>query len=135
MKKTLKLKNPIKINGADVSEMSYDTNEITTSLFAEAESRRKVAAGSSSARTIVPAAEFDFGLHLYLGLAAIVAVNPQYDFSDLERLHGQDIVEVMDIGRNFILKSEKSEQSNSDEQSETTPEPSIQASPNSKNGG
>lgn len=134
MKETLKLKNSIKINGVDVAEMSYDTNEITTQLFAEAESRRKVAAGTNGARTIVPAAEFDFGLHLYLGVAAIVAVNPQYDFNDLERLHGRDVVEVMKIGRNFILKSESSKENNSDEQSETTPGPSTPASPSSKSG-
>lgn len=134
MKETLKLKNPIKINGADVAELTYDTNEITAQLFAEAESRRKVAAGSSSARTIVPAAEFDFGLHLYLGFASVIAVNPQYDFNDLERLHGRDVVEVMNIGRNFMLLSESSEENGSDEQSETMPEPTTPALPSSKNG-
>ena len=127
MKNTLKLENPIMIDNKSVSELTYDTNEITAVLFAEAEGRRKVAAGSKNV-AIIPAAEFDFSLHLYLGFAAIVAVNPGYDFTDLERIHGKDIIEVMGIGRNFILQSEKSEESNSGEQSEIIPEPSLQAS-------
>ena len=57
--------------------------------------------------SISAAAEFDFGLHLYLGYAAIIAVNPSYDFSDMERIKGRDVVEVMQIGRNFMLASDK----------------------------
>lgn len=99
------LKNPILINGKEVKEMEYDANEINGILFATAEAKRKGAAGMKNT-SITPAAEFDFGLHLYLGFAAIVAVNPEYDFSDLERMKGSDIVDVMGIGRNFMLKSE-----------------------------
>lgn len=62
--------------------------------------------------SVSAAAEFDFGLHLYLGYAAIVAVNPTYDFSDLERMKGADVVEVMALGRNFMLKSEPEPQEN-----------------------
>ena len=54
--------------------------------------------------SVSAAAEFDFGLHLYLGYAAIVAVNPTYDFSDLERMKGADVVEVMAIGRKFYAE-------------------------------
>lgn len=126
MKNTLKLKNPIKINGVDVSELSYDTNEITPQLFAHAEALKKSAAGLKNV-AIVPAVEFDFSLHMYLGFAAIIAVNPSYDFSDMERIHGSDTVDVMKIGRNFILGSEESAESNSDDASETTAEPSTQA--------
>ena len=129
MKNTLKLVNPIMINNAQVSEVTYDTNEITSILFAEAETRRKAAAGTKNV-AIVPAAEFDFSLHLYLGIAAILAVNPQYDFSDLERLHGKDVVEVMGIGRNFILQSEKSGDGSSGGQSGTTQKPITPASQN-----
>ena len=129
MKNTLKLTNPIMINNEKVAELTYDTNEITAALFAEAETRKKIAAGSRNV-AIVPAAEFDFSLHLYLFFAAVVAVNPGYDFADVERIHGCDVVEAMAIGRDFILKSEKSKGSTSDEQSETTPKPSTQASQN-----
>ena len=126
MKNTLKLKNPIMVNNAQVAEVAYDADEITALLFAEAEARRKTAAGSKNV-VITPAAEFDFGLHLYLGFAAILAVNPALDFSDVERIHGADLVKVMQIGRDFLLKSDGSAENNSDEQSETTPEPSTQA--------
>lgn len=131
MKETLKLTNPIMINNAQVEELAYDHNEITAALFSEAEVRKKIAAGTKNV-AITPTAEFDFSFHLYLGLAAVVAVNPEYDFSDVERVHGVDVVRIMDIGRNFIMPSEKSKQNSSDEQSGTTPKPSTQASQSSK---
>lgn len=44
MKGTLTLKNPILINNKTISEMTYDSNEITGALFSEAEAMRKRAA-------------------------------------------------------------------------------------------
>lgn len=130
--KTLKLKNPIKIDGKEVTEVTYDANEIDGILFATAESKRKAAAGMKNT-SITPAAEFDFGLHLYLGFAAIVAVNPDYDFSDVERIKGHDVVEVMAIGRNFMLASDQEQPENdSDEHTETTPESTTRAQQSSK---
>ena len=130
--KTLKLKNPIKIDGKEVTEVTYDSNEIDGILFATAESKRKTAAGMKNT-TITPAAEFDFGLHLYLGFAAIVAVNPSYDFSDVERIKGHDVVEVMAIGRNFMLASDQEQPENdSDEPTETMPESTTRARQSSK---
>ena len=130
--KTLKLKNSIMINDAEVTEVTHDSNEIDGILFATAESKRKAAAGLKNT-SITPAAEFDFGLHLYLGFAAIIAVNPSYDFSDVERIKGHDVVEVMAIGRNFMLGSEQERQeSDSDEPTETTPESTTPARLNSK---
>ena len=124
---TLTLKNPLMINGTEVKEMTYDINEIDGILFATAEIRKKAAAGMKNV-TIAPAAEFDFALHLYLGYAAIIAVNPSYDFSDLERIKGADVVDVMAIGRNFMLKSEEtSTENDSDEHIEITPESTTQA--------
>ena len=132
MTNILKLKNPILIDGKTVSEVSYDTNEIDGILFATAESKRKAAAGMRNA-TITPAAEFDFGLHLYLGYAAIIAVNQAYTFEDVERIKGRDLVEVMAIGRNFMLRSEEEQpESDSDEPTETTPESTTRAQQSSK---
>lgn len=124
MAKILKLKNPIMINNSSVSEMTYDANEINGMLFTEAEARRKSAAGIRNV-TINPAIEFDVGLHLYLGYAAIIAVNAAYDFADLERIHGADLIAVMDIGRNFIMKPEESAPANIERPSETIPEPTT----------
>ena len=130
--KTLKLKNQIMINGEKITEVNYDSNEIDGILFATAESKRKAAAGMKNT-TITPAAEFDFGLHLYLGFASIVAVNPSYDFSDVERIKGHDLVEVMAIGRNFMLSSDPEPRENdSDEHTETMPEYTTPAPQSSK---
>ncbi len=126
MKGTIKLANPIPVNGKNVAELSYDTAEITGQLFCEADAKRRIAAGTKNV-SIAPAAEFDYGLHLYLGFAACIAAAPEIDFSDLERVHGADVVEVMAVGRNFILKSEDSVQNNSDEPTETTAVPTTQA--------
>lgn len=129
---TLKLKNPVMIDGKEITEVTYDANEIDGVLFATAEAKRKASAGMKNV-TITPAAEFDFGLHLYLGYAAIIAVNPSYDFSDLERIKGQDNIKVMGIGRNFMLASEKEpQQKDSDEPTETTQESTTQAPRTSK---
>lgn len=131
IKGTLRLKNPILINGNEITEVTYDSNEIDGILFATAESRRKAAAGRKDI-SIAPAAEFDFSLHLYLGFAAIVAVTPLM-FSDLERIKGHDVVEVMTIGR--ILCSRRGENTNGDdsgEPTETTPESTTPARPTSK---
>ena len=135
MADTLKLKNPIKIGTekglVEVSELTYDANEIDGVLFATAEAKHRAAAGMKNI-TITPAAEFDFGLHLYLGFAAIVAVNPAYDFSDVERIKGADVKKVMDIGRNFMLASETERQENvSGEPTETTHASTTQAPQNS----
>lgn len=129
---TLQLKNPIMIDGAEVSALTYDANEIDGILFATAENKRKAVAGNKST-SLMLAAEFDAGLHLYMGFAAIIAVNRSYDFSDLERIKGRDLVEVMGIGRNFMFKSERESQENdSDEPIETTPESTTQAQQSSK---
>lgn len=129
MKKTLILTNPIMVNNELVKALDYDPEEITAQLFAEAEMRQKVAAGTRNV-AIVPAVEFDFSLHLYLGIAAVVAVNPQYDFADIERVKGADVMKLSRVGRDFTMQSEASGGSSSDEQSETTPEPTTPQSQN-----
>ena len=129
---TIKLRNPILINGKTVSELTYDANEITPSGFAEAEYRKTRANGSNGAPSSA-AAELDFSLHVYLGFAAILAVNPEYDFNDLERIHGKDLVDVMKVGRNFTIGSEaESQDETSESVSETTPESTTQAQSKSK---
>lgn len=127
MRKTLTLQNPVMINGAEMFALDYDTNAITAMLFAQADAQKKQAAGMRNV-AITPAVEFDYALHLYLGFAAIIAASDNaIAFFDCERIHGADLVEVMNIGRNFILRSEESAESNSEEPSENTAEPSAQA--------
>ena len=115
MKKEIKLENPILINNKKVEILTYDINEITAALFAEADVKKKQAAGIKNA-SISLAVEFDFGLHLYMGFAAVIAINPEYDFSDLERIKGSDIIDMMQVGRGFFLKSEEDSRQNASEE-------------------
>ena len=123
---TITLKNPIMIDGKTVSEITVNTDEITGILYAEADTKKRIAAGTKNV-AIVPAVEFDFGLHVYIGYAAAIAANPGYSFNDLERVKGADVIKFAEVGRNFLLKSEDLESSNSDEGSEITAVPSTQA--------
>lgn len=131
LKGTIVLRNPITINGKTVKELTYDANEITSAMFAEADARKILASGAKSGN-LSGAVELDYGLHLYLGFAAIIAVNPEIDFTDLERIKGPDVMQVMKVGRNFIISSAASEEDSSDEQSEITPELSTHQSQTSK---
>lgn len=126
---SIKLKKPIKVNGKSVEELTYDVNEITPAGFAEAEFRKSQASGSKGAPSAA-AVELDYSMQLYLGFAAIIAINPQYDYNDLERVSGPDVMSVMKVGRNFILASAvgESEAEGSENASETTPESTTQAS-------
>lgn len=136
MKNSITLENPIKINGKNRTTLSYDTSEITAQMFAEADARKLSANGSKSGNA-AGAVELDYGLHLYLGFAAIIAVNTDIDIADLERIHGFDVMTVMRIGRDFISgrSGETSSPDNSDEQSGTTPEPSTPPSETSESNG
>ncbi len=124
---TLILDNPIQINGKEVKELTYDANEITAIHFAEADAHRQLATSSRITKGKVginASAELDYTFHLYLGIMAVVAVNPEIDVTDLERAKGDDVRQLMGIGRFFITgrSAEASRQNSSDAASETTPE-------------
>lgn len=131
----LELSTPIMINNKKVKELTYDTDAITVGLFAEAEAR-KLRATTAKAGGSAGAFELDYSLHLYLGMMAVVAVNPEIDIADLERITGPDVMALMRIGRNFTTSrsAAHSEASSSGEDSETTPEPSTPPSETSKAG-
>lgn len=133
MREKITLKKPLIVNGAEKTELTYDIEEISPTLFAQADALKKQAAGQKSV-AVTPAVEFDFALHIYLGFAAIIAINPEITFEDLDRMKGFDLMAMNAIGRNFTLKVEGSQESNSDTCSETIPEPSTVALPNSNDG-
>ena len=138
MKNTLVLDNPILINGETVTELDYDPNEITVLQFADAEAHKLLAttsrfAGNKSGVNIT--AELDYTFHLYLGIMAVIAVNPEYDVADLERAKGDDVRQLMGIGRNFMsgrAGASASPGETSDAVSETTPEPTTSQPQSSK---
>jgi hypothetical protein len=121
------LNAPIMINGKEVKELTYDTAEITAGQFCEAERYRFEAGGN---KPVLTTYEFDNGLHLYLGMMAIIAVNQHIDVKDLERIKGFDMIQLARIGRNFILTGAgtESDQNSSGDLSATTPGP-LDAAP------
>lgn len=126
----IKLCEPILIDGKKVTELSYNVNEITAGQFCEAEALRFAAAGNKASLTVC---EFDHGLHLYLGMFAIIATMPHVDIKDLERLKGRDMVQVMKIGQNFILAGAgtSSEENSSGDTLENTQGPTTATPENS----
>lgn len=132
MKKTLELKNPVLIDGKQVSKLTYDVSEIDCMMFSKASSYADAIAFEAN-REGKPSAvimEQNTNFHLYLGMMAIVAVNPSYAIADLERIKGFDLVNLTAIGRNFIAGNveEISSQNISDEPSEDIPESTTQES-------
>ena len=81
MKNTIKLDNPVQINGKSYNELTYDISEITAQAFAEADARKLSASGSKNGNA-AGAAELDYGLHLYLGFAAFGTVTIALNIMD-----------------------------------------------------
>lgn len=127
---TVKLDNPILINNASVSELTYDYNEITNDLFLEACMRSSRIGGTVNSSL---ARENNEALHLCFGKAAILAVNGGYAWEDLDRIKGLDLLRVSNVGRFFITcKSEASNQNNSGDTSENTANTSTPESESSE---
>lgn len=128
MSNIIKLRNPIKINNEDVSELTYDMDEITVALYATACSKAVDAGKAETFQAKVK--ETDYTTHLYLGMAAVIAANPKIDFTDLERVKGFDLLALSQIGSFFIFgrSEEPSGQSVSENSSENTADTSEQAS-------
>ena len=127
-KNTLILDNPIKINGVDVTELTYDPQEITAEMFSIA--CAKSAASEKSKTVTLKVKENDYALHMYLGMFSVIAVNPDIDISDLERIKGFDILDLTNIGTFFMLRKSAvpSGASNSEGQSENTENSTTAAS-------
>lgn len=126
MQGTIVLSRPILIDGNQVKELDYSLDEITPALFAEAEAMKNKESGASrfqggAAGTM----ELDYSFHLYLGAAAIIAVNPGWTFEDILRVKGQDIYKLMGIGRSFMMPSDDSQEDSYEEPSEITQEYSM----------
>jgi hypothetical protein len=127
MKNELKLTTPILIDGKNVDTLTYDIEEITCDLFAQADAQKLRATGGAASGSISGAAELDYSFHLHLGFAAIIAINQGIDYTDLYRIKGPDVMEVMKIGRNFITprQGEPSADGSSGEQLGSMPAPST----------
>ncbi len=119
MKGTIELKNGIVINGETVHKLDYDTEEVTVDAYEAA------CAQVESRATGVRIAEYDSGLHFWLGAAAVAAVMPELELEDLRRLKGSDVNALRTLGRNFTIGADKQEEESSDEPSDSTADDST----------
>ena len=94
---TIKLKTPLMVNGKQLTELPYDVDAIDATMYVRAESYSR----KKDAEHVIGIEEFDYGFHLYLGFAAIMAADPSIDIADLERIKGRDLMEVARVGRFF----------------------------------
>lgn len=126
MKKTLTLDQPLLVNGEMRKELEYNPLEITADQFLEA--CQRAALRDKGATVSLKQKENDYALHMYLGMSAVIACNPEISFEDLERVKGYDTLKFTDIGWLFILRTSggHSEESNSDVPLENTAELSTQ---------
>ena len=117
------LTNPIMINGQERREFPYDCDSITITQFSAAE-----AAAKRKTQSALAMSEFDYTFQFYLGAEAIIAADETIDIHDIERIHGQDLMKVMRVGRFFTIESDESDTNSLDEPSGTLPEPTTHQS-------
>lgn len=125
MVETIELRSPVLIDDVKVREITYDTDMVTSDQFIEAEIlAANVATRLRKVSTKV--VELDAGFHYYLGVMAILAVNPDYSIEDIERIKGPDVLKVMKVGRNFMTadveEDEEGDSASTEESEEVVPE-------------
>ena len=81
MKGIIELSKAIKIDGKEVTQLTYDTDKITVELYLKAINRAVTQGNGITGANL----KLDAGAHLTLGMYAVVADNPAYDISDIER--------------------------------------------------
>ena len=127
MKGTIELKKAIMIDGKEVSSLTYDTDKITIESYLKALSHATQKSGGITGVNI----KLDAGAHLVLGMYAVIAENPQYDITDIERVSGSDIIQLVDVGMAFTIGREVSTTEPSEKQSEIMPKPTTRTSSDS----
>ena len=120
-KEVLKLSSPIKVNGETIKKFEYDVQRLTVNDILTANKNKLRALGNVD--TSQKVAELDADLHFYVGMQAIIKLNPSVDVMDLNNLSGCDAYKLMQIGRSFFRADSLEEESNiSEEQSAPTQE-------------
>lgn len=123
-KEVLKLSSPIKVNGETIKKFEYDVQRLTVNDILTANKNKLRALGNVD--TSQKVAELDADLHFYVGMQAIIKLNPSVDVMDLNNLSGCDAYKLMQIGRSFFRADSLEEESNiSEEQSAPTQDDTI----------
>lgn len=125
LKGVLKLRKSIEINGKEIHSLSFDSEQIDLDLMSQAETqaRQKRSAKDTVTMTL---GETDYTYHLFLGMAAVIAVNPWIDWEDLKRIKGNDLKMLGNIGRLFFMEQGVLEDETSEELPELTVDISTQ---------
>lgn len=92
-----KLSKPIDINGATVTELSYNLEDMTARDKAEATKAYK------KAGNMVMVQELDSDYHLYLFSAAVKKVDPSIEAEDVMRMSARDSVKAEALVRGFFF--------------------------------
>lgn len=116
MKGTVTLRNPIKVDGNTLKELTYDFEKITIDDFMDASARSR----DKDSRFV----EDDKGMQLYLAFYAVNKENPGIAIEDLGRLNGFDLIQLANLGGLFTRGWE----GQAEEPSEETSEPTAGAS-------
>lgn len=126
MRQKIELRQPVMINGKNYKELEYDFEELTcedyttAATYADSKALRASQSGKPNASIM----EQNISFHMYLGMIAVVAANRELiDIADMERIKGYDLVEITQVGRNFITgrSEEPSDRNNLEKPSEVTP--------------
>lgn len=126
---TIELKNPIKVNGKTVNELTLDLDGVDCEGYCQAEHRARSMTDWHA--TVI---EMDYAFALQLGVQAVLAANPGWDASDVERVTGSDVSQLMRLGRFLAIGSDLSqgEDDGSQESSSEKPSESTQGSTGSE---
>lgn len=122
MEKIFELKKPIMINGKKYEKLSYDFDEVTVEGLMDAMDEFPL-----------PATVVNYPVNpkydLAIAMAAIIAVNPGFDYNDLRRIKGIDSFNLQTLGLNFILYPEEFgiQPETSEDAAESTADTSTQA--------
>ena len=124
-KNIIVLDAPIKINGEERTELTFNYYEITNDLYLEAAMRSSRVGNTMNTAAV---RELNEALAFCLGKASIIAANPNISWEDLEQIKGFALLDVANVGRFFITRRRVDfDQNPSGEQSEDIPSDSTQA--------
>lgn len=102
----LVLTKPIKIDGEEYKELSYDLENFTARDKMEAGKKYKKDGGIAS----VPDLDSDY--HLYLFAQAVAKVDKKVDINDILRLNAKDATKASNIVRSFFFIDSEENQEN-----------------------
>lgn len=121
MKTTIKLKNPIKVDGKEVKELPFDTDVFTLEEMQRA--NRKLAKLKEVTYVVEVDPDYQF---IVASLIVEKTTKNKISSEDLSRLKGTDLFALTREGRNFLLESDGEVQENTEKQSEPIAESTEQ---------